>query len=92
MSLFTQNPEDTRKKSLLRAIQAVGLTKTQFRDRHAGIKGALGLSEKALVAAISDLVAEGLLKAPERGVMTLTQEGLNRIGQESSTGDERATK
>ena len=92
LSLFTQNPEDTRKKSLLRAIQAVGLTKTQFRDRHAGIKGALGLSEKALVAAISDLVAEGLLKAPERGVMTLTQEGLNRIGQESSTGDERATK
>ena len=92
LSLFTQHPDDTRKKSLLRAIQAAGLTKTQFRDRHAGIKGALGLSEKALVAAISDLVAEGLLKAPERGVMTLTQEGLNRIGQESSTGDARATK
>ena len=92
LSLFTQNPEDTRKKSLLRAIQAAGLTKTQFRDRHAGIKSTLGLSEKALVASIRDLVAEGLLKAPERGVMTLTQEGLNRIGQESSTGDERATK
>ena len=92
LALFAQNPEDSRKVSLLKVIQTTNLTKTQFRDRYAGVKGVLGLSEKALMSAIGDLVNEGLVKAPERGVMTLTQEGLYFIGQGSATGDQRAVE
>ena len=92
LALFAQNPEDARKVSLLKVIQTTNLTKTQFRDRYAGVKGVLGLSEKALMSAIGDLVNEGLVKAPERGVMTLTQEGLYFIGQGSATGDQRAVE
>jgi RecA-family ATPase len=92
LTVFNQNPAEARRNRLLSDIGASGLTKTQFRDRFAGVKGALGLSEKALMAEISALVAEGLVIAPDRGVMTLSEEGLNRVGAAAPTGSERAVE
>jgi hypothetical protein len=91
LAIFHQNPEDARKNNLLRAIQAAALTKTQFRDRYAGVHGSLGISEKALVRQINDLKVEGLILVPDRGVMTLTKAGESRLISHSSTGDERAS-
>ena len=92
LAIVHQNPEDARKNNLLRAIQAAALTKTQFRDRYAGVNGPLGVSEKALVRQINDLKVEGLILVPDRGVMTLTKAGESRLGSQSSTGDERAAQ
>ena len=90
LTVFGQSPEDARKKQLLRVIETAGLTKTQIRARYGGVQNALGLSEKALMAAIAGLVAEGLVTAPERGVVTLTKGGLGLIYESIPAGNEGA--
>jgi len=89
LTLFNGNPAELAKDRLLKAINSAALTKSQFRDRYAGVKGQFGLSEKALMASIWGLVNEGLLIAQDRGVMALTQAGLDRILPPTPTGDER---
>jgi RecA-family ATPase len=90
LSLFNQNPADAKRNRLLKLIQESGLTKTQFRDHHAGVKKPLGLSEKSMMAVIRSLVAEGLVNAPERGVMELTTRGMSLVAVDVKMGDNRA--
>jgi hypothetical protein len=90
LSKLDQNPSETRERKLLEKIHEAGLTKSQFRDRFAGVSGEFGLSEKALVREIESLVSLGLVEAPDRNPMTVTETGRSRHGIESATGNQRA--
>lgn len=90
LSRFDESPGAAREKKLLAKILEAGLTKTQFRDRLAGVSGEFGLSEKALVREIESLVSLGLVEAPDRNPMTVTETGRSRLGIENAKCNQRA--
>lgn len=86
LSRFDESPGAAREKKLLAKIHEAGLTKSQFRDRFAGVSGQFGLSEKALVKEIESLVSIGLVDAPDRARMQLTNQGRLRLGLKDQPG------
>jgi RecA-family ATPase len=91
LSKFDEKTGDVRDKKLLAKIHEAGLTKSQFRDRFAGVSGEFGLSEKSLVKAIESLVSAGLVDAPDRARMRLTEQGRLRLGLGDRMDSQRAS-
>jgi hypothetical protein len=76
LETFTMQAGDHLKRTLLQEIQRVSLTKSQFRDRYAGITKQFGLSEKAIAKKLEDLASDGLVTIPIRAAMKLTKTGV----------------
>ena len=81
LETFTMQAGDHLKRTLLQEIQRVSLTKSQFRDKYAGITKQFALSEKAIARKLEDLASEGLITIPVRAAMELTKSGVALLGR-----------